>query len=101
MELSAEGNPQLSGNLAHRPAAARQQSDRFPLEFIREVTTRRTHQTPSCSLRSLVEVSTISREGQIHFQYKLRHLERRSATRVQQRGLDYLAPLVTVRPPSI
>ena len=57
------GNPQLLGNLAQRPAAARQQPHRLSLEFICELTTRCTHQTPSCSHRSLSEVSTISREG--------------------------------------
>src|ERR1019366_5153286 len=59
------GNPQLLGNLAQRPTAARQQPHRLPLEFLRELTTRCTHQTPSCSQRSLSEVSTISREGHI------------------------------------
>src|ERR1700704_2237953 len=58
------GNPQFLGNLAQRPAAARQQPHRLPLEFIRELTTRGTHQTPSCPIRSLSEVSIISREGQ-------------------------------------
>src|ERR1019366_4887368 len=58
------GNPQLLGNLAQRPTAARQQPHRLPLEFLRELTTRCTHQTPSCSQRSLSEVSTISTEGQ-------------------------------------
>src|ERR1700730_11846124 len=42
----------------------RQQPHRLPLEFIRELTTRCTHQTPSCPIRSLSEVSIISREGQ-------------------------------------
>src|SRR6202035_6174040 len=60
------GNPQLLGDLAQRPPAARQQSNRLPLEFLRELTTRCTHQTPSCSQRSLSEVSTISREGQTY-----------------------------------
>ena len=45
------GNPQLLGNLAQRPAAARQQPHRLSLEFIRELTTRCTHQTPSCCPR--------------------------------------------------
>src|SRR6202023_1378096 len=58
------GNPQLLRNLAQRPAAAHQQPNRLPLEFIRVLTTRCTHQTPSCSQRSLSEVSIISREGQ-------------------------------------
>ena len=58
------GNPQLLGNVAQRPAAARQQPHRLPPEFIRVLATRCTHQTPSCSFRSLSEVSTISREGQ-------------------------------------
>src|ERR1700730_17309162 len=55
--------PQSLGNLAQRPATARQQPHRLPLEFIRELTTRCTHQTPSCPIRSLSEVSIISREG--------------------------------------
>src|SRR6202040_2392477 len=58
------GNPQFLGNLAQRPATARQQPHRLPLEFIRELTTRCTHQTPSCPIRSLSEVTIISREGQ-------------------------------------
>src|SRR3984893_15109114 len=57
------GNPQLMRNLAQRAAAAHQQPNRLPLEFIRVLTTRCTHQTPSCSQRSLSEVSIISREG--------------------------------------
>src|SRR5450631_3391224 len=59
------GNPQLLGNLAQRPTAARQQPHRLPLEFLRELTTRCTHQTPSYSQWRLPEVSTISREGHI------------------------------------
>src|ERR1700724_2629067 len=58
------GNPQFLSNLAQRPAAARQQPHRLPPEFIRELTTRCTHQTPSCPIRSISEVSIISREGQ-------------------------------------
>src|ERR1019366_675518 len=46
-------------------AAARQQPNRLLLEFIRVLTTRCTHQTPSCSFRSLPEVSTISGEGHL------------------------------------
>ena len=57
------GNPRLPCNLTQRPAAASQQPHRLPLEFIRVLTTCRTHQTPSCSIRSLSEVCTISREG--------------------------------------
>src|SRR6201987_1154002 len=45
------------------PSSARQQPHRLPPEFIRVLATRCTHQTPSCSFRSLSEVSTISREG--------------------------------------
>src|SRR6202035_5078968 len=59
------GNPQLLSNLAQRPAAARQQPHRLRLELIRVLATQSTHQTPSRSQRSLSEVSTISREGQI------------------------------------
>src|ERR1700731_3733365 len=57
------GNPQLLSNLAQRPAAARQQPHRLPLELIRVLATQCTHQTPSRSQRSLSEVSTISGEG--------------------------------------
>ena len=56
-------NPQLPGDLAQRPPAARQQLYRLPLEFIREVDDTSYPSNTSCSLRSLQEVSTISREG--------------------------------------
>jgi hypothetical protein len=46
-----------------RPAAAYQKPQSLLLEFIRILTTRCTHQTPSCSFASLSEVSTISEEA--------------------------------------
>jgi hypothetical protein len=50
--------------LASLVPASRQQPNRVSFEIIRVLTTRCTHQTPSCFSRSLSEVSTISREGQ-------------------------------------
>src|ERR1019366_8357528 len=75
------GNSQLLGNLAQRPAAASQQPHRLPLKFIRELTAHCTHKTPSCSIRSLSEVSTISREGQSP---RTEHLKNRSQSRLSE-----------------
>jgi hypothetical protein len=81
---------------AQRPAAARQQPHYLSLEFLRELTTRYNHQTPSCPIRSLSEVSTISREGQPtlnHKTYWRRQLAPASLREKSHQGFPHMRAL--------